>query len=128
MTSIYSNNKRRATINKNNVKEICKIMTRNYESIRESVGLFSHNDDEDLGLDSLFMKLRPKSPYKLSEMLNLTFKPKNADIRLVSRKFKSKKPSADEVKKFYMYNKINDDIMKKNVIKQITNKRNMQIL
>ena len=87
--------------NKKRAEEIYEIMSKNYEDMREKSGVtFYRRDDDFCKLDGIFKKLKPESPYKLSEMLNLKFNPMklkelNSDYGIYS---------TERIKEYYMYN------------------------
>lgn len=58
-----------------NVGILRKLMRKNFEIMKNKAGVFEKKVEEDdkLDVDEIFKKLRPKSPYKLSEMLQPSF-------------------------------------------------------
>ena len=61
-----------------NVEALCGLMKKNYEYMKLKAGLIDGEVEErdKLKVDEIFEKLRPDSPYKLSEMLQPSFNPK----------------------------------------------------
>lgn len=111
----------RAKLNKENVNMISKILMKNYEYLRESAGLSltEEKKEDELKVDSIFMQLRPYSPYKLSEMLDPQFEPRDKtrsarESTVGKRKAShastsfSIKNSAEQVRNYYMYQSVNE--------------------
>ena len=111
---IYNRNK----INENNVESVCTIMKRNYQYMREKARIvFGMNDEKDIeSLDPIFKKLRPYSPFKLSEMLEPNFNPGKARSFTANTKMRyipiPKQLSPKQIKEYYMYNKIYNEYIK----------------
>eukprot|EP01022_Parablepharisma_sp_SALTPOND_P013052 TRINITY_DN1714_c0_g1_i1.p6 TRINITY_DN1714_c0_g1~~TRINITY_DN1714_c0_g1_i1.p6 ORF type:complete len:155 (+),score=11.62 TRINITY_DN1714_c0_g1_i1:1339-1803(+) len=88
-------------------------MRKNYEYMKQKAGLASNEKEEEdkLKVDDIFQKLRPDSPYKLSEMLNPGFNPKRKLDALArdGKNFEGKwrelavECSAEEVKNYCLY-------------------------
>ena len=92
----------------NNAGSICEVMDKNYITIRERLGFTTHKQDtgELLGIDSVFKRLRPSAPFKLTEMLSPEFKPKDHIVfkdRLQTTRT-SIKYSPEQIRAYYMYN------------------------
>eukprot|EP00826_Nyctotherus_ovalis_P006186 TRINITY_DN1143_c0_g7_i1.p3 TRINITY_DN1143_c0_g7~~TRINITY_DN1143_c0_g7_i1.p3 ORF type:complete len:147 (+),score=36.60 TRINITY_DN1143_c0_g7_i1:1252-1692(+) len=100
---------------------ISKILMKNYEYLRESAGLSLINEkkEDELKVDSAFRQLRPCSLYKLSEMLDPQFDPREQarsarETMLMRRKTShastsfSIKNSAEQVRNYYMYQSVNE--------------------
>jgi len=108
---IYKKNS--GSVNQKNVEAIYTVMRKNYEIMKQNIGLSMNEIDEPdkLKVDDIFEKLRPDSPYKLSEMLNPDFNPKKKledkaksgkEIKIVWKEYATNN-SAEEVKNYYMY-------------------------
>ncbi len=60
------------------VDTIYKLMRKNYECMKRQVGILAPGaeDRDRLHVDEAFRRLRPSSPYKMSEMIDPDFSPK----------------------------------------------------
>jgi len=99
-------------------------MSRNYERIKQRVGINITEKKNGLGmnLDEAFKRLRPNSPYKLSEMISPRFNPRKNEKEfklIVGGESVLRKYSVEQIKEHYMYKNINNSsvmILRKSVI------------
>ena len=90
-------------------------MENKYMLLKNDVDLeFQDNESSDIyGIDTTFKKLRPRSPFKLSQMLSLKFNTmKNQQLSEFAGNMSNKKYrkfikyTPEQLKEYYMYNKI----------------------
>lgn len=90
-------------------------MENKYVSLKNNVDLeFKSNESSNIyGIDTTFKKLRPRSPFKLSQMLSLKFNTTKIQQLIefagnISNKKYRKfiKYTPEQLKEYYMYNKI----------------------
>ena len=88
-------------------------MAKSYKDLKERIGVKIYDDDEKFKeLDETFKRLKPKSPYKLSEMLSTKFDPRGridtvTSIRKDSNDIISRVHLAEQVRHYYMYHDTN---------------------
>jgi len=96
---------------------ISKVLMKNYEYLRDSIGLAltEEKKEDELGIDKVFSQLRSHSPYKLSKMIDPQFEPEKTESTRESMMIKgsyastsfSIKNSADQIRNYHLYQSVN---------------------